>query len=270
MIKANTSLEWREILEDDIGKNLIKFHSFIGFLLNLIVPVILLVFFKVDIITYLLCFIIFDILQVFLESGILFVHKNINNISWIIQKGRYQKKVKDMSPGEVELLKKDLNTTQSFYNEKLNIINEKINEFKSLEEVATPSSRKNEIIYVEEMILKFKNYDGISWIKDYMNTIVDTSERLISLIKDDEESIVIVINTYNIYSEELLKIVSSYEDMDDEQKDRYQSKIISLLDDFCEHLTNLEDRIISFKEHSIDFDIDFLQKKLKEDKEKDV
>lgn len=269
-MRASNHIEWQEILEDNMSKGFIKFHSTIGLLLNIVIPIVLLLFFKVDIITYLLCFVVFDALQVVLEYLILFIHKNILSLSWFIQKGGYKTKLENMSPSEIEYLKNQLNTTNSFYNEKLKMINDKIEELKDLESVSTPASRKNEIIYVEEMIMKFKEYDNIPWIKDYMEQIVTISERLLAKVKEDEESVIVIINTYNIYSEELLKIVAKYEDMDEEEQDKCQPKVLTLMETFCGLLKDLEIKIQNSKKRSIDFDIDFLMKKLEEEKNKDV
>lgn len=269
-MRANSYIEWQEILEDNMNKGFIKFHSTIGLLLNIAIPIVLLLYFKVDISTYFLCFIVVDILQVIFENIILFIYKNISSISWLIQKNGYKTKLKNMNSSEIEILKKELKNNNSFYNEKLKMINEQIDELKSLEKVSTPSLRKNEIIYVEEMILKFKEYNNISWIKDYMEEIVIISEKLLSLVKEDDESVIVIINTYNIYSEELLKIILQYENMDSEQQSKYQTKLLNLMEDFCNHLKELENKIQKFKEHSIDFDIDFLTKKLQEEKDKDV
>ena len=265
IFKVNDFYDWEAIVEARMGDKYIKTNKAISIILNIIVPSILLFVLKVNFITYLLCFICFDIFQVVLEYISIYIYSGAKSIAWFAQKKQYVDKIKSMTPVQIESFKKELSNTHTFYNEKLAILNKQIEEYKSFDTIATPSVRKNDIAYVEEVIMKLKNYNNIEWIKTRMKDIVDVSERLISLVKDDPDSVQAIINTYNIYAEELLNIIVQYEDMDIEQKEKYEPKIEKLMDVFYHHIEEKENKIQSYKEHTIDFDIDFLTKKLTEE-----
>lgn len=263
-LKAPTAYYWEAMVNDKVSPTYKKVNSGISIALNILIPSVLLFVFKVSIPTFLISFVIFDVIQVLLEYGALSLYKGIKNISWLTEKKQYIEKLNEMSPMEIEKLKKDLSQSQSFYKEKMSLLNKKIEEYKSFDIVSIPNARKQDIAYVEEIIIKLENYDNVKWIKKRMKEIVSVSKRLIDLVKEDPDSVQAIVNTYNIYAEELLNIISQYEDMDDEQKAKYQPKIEKLMDVFISHLEEREDKIQSYKEHSIDFNIDFLTKKLQE------
>lgn len=264
IFKSDTAYTWESVVDDKVGRNYKKINNLISIALNITVPAILLFGFKVSFTTFLVCFIIFDIAQVFLEYIAIGVYNGAKSVVWLTQKKSYINKLAEMSPKEIEQFKKEMSESQSFFDEKMKILNSKIEEYKALDTISTPNARKHDIAYVEEVIMKLKNYNNINWIKKRMKNIVAVSERLIVLVKEDPESVQAIVNTYNIYAEELLNIIVQYEDMDDEQKEKYQPKIEKLMDVFLSHLEERENKIQSYKEHNIDFDIDFLTKKLKE------
>lgn len=264
IFKSDTAYTWESVVDDKVGRNYKKINNLISIALNITVPAILLFGFKVSFTTFLVCFIIFDIAQVFLEYIAIGVYNGAKSVVWLTQKKSYINKLAEMSPKEIEQFKKEMSESQSFFDEKMKILNSKIEEYKALDTISTPNARKHDIAYVEEVIMKLKNYNNINWIKKRMKNIVAVSERLIVLVKEDLESVQAIVNTYNIYAEELLNIIVQYEDMDDEQKEKYQPKIEKLMDVFLSHLEERENKIQSYKEHNIDFDIDFLTKKLKE------
>lgn len=264
IFKSDTAYAWESVVDDKVGRNYKKINNLISIALNITVPAILLFGFKVSFTTFLVCFIIFDIAQVFLEYIAIGVYNGAKSVVWLTQKKSYINKLAEMSPKEIEQFKKEMSESQSFFDEKMKILNSKIEEYKALDTISTPNARKHDIAYVEEVIIKLKNYNNINWIKKRMKNIVAVSERLIVLVKEDPESVQAIVNTYNIYAEELLNIIVQYEDMDDEQKEKYQPKIEKLMDVFLSHLEERENKIQSYKEHNIDFDIDFLTKKLKE------
>lgn len=264
IFKSDTAYAWESVVDDKVGRNYKKINNLISIALNIAVPAILLFGFKVSFTTFLVCFIIFDIAQVFLEYIAIGVYNGAKSVVWLTQKKSYINKLAEMSPKEIEQFKKEMSESQSFFDEKMKILNSKIEEYKALDTISTPNARKHDIAYVEEVIMKLKNYNNINWIKKRMKNIVAVSERLIVLVKEDPESVQAIVNTYNIYAEELLNIIIQYEDMDDEQKEKYQPKIEKLMDVFLSHLEERENKIQSYKEHNIDFDIDFLTKKLKE------
>lgn len=264
IFKSDTAYAWESVVDDKVGRNYKKINNLISIALNITVPAILLFGFKVSFTTFLVCFIIFDIAQVFLEYIAIGVYNGAKSVVWLTQKKSYINKLAEMSPKEIEQFKKEMSESQSFFDEKMKILNSKIEEYKALDTISTPNARKHDIAYVEEVIMKLKNYNNINWIKKRMKNIVAVSERLIVLVKEDPESVQAIVNTYNIYAEELLNIIVQYEDMDDEQKEKYQPKIEKLMDVFLSHLEERENKIQSYKEHNIDFDIDFLTKKLKE------
>lgn len=264
IFKSDTAYAWESVVDDKVGRNYKKINNLISIALNITVPAILLFGFKVSFTTFLVCFIIFDITQVFLEYIAIGVYNGAKSVVWLTQKKSYINKLAEMSPKEIEQFKKEMSESQSFFDEKMKILNSKIEKYKALDTISTPNARKHDIAYVEEVIMKLKNYNNINWIKKRMKNIVAVSERLIVLVKEDPESVQAIVNTYNIYAEELLNIIVQYEDMDDEQKEKYQPKIEKLMDVFLSHLEERENKIQSYKEHNIDFDIDFLTKKLKE------
>lgn len=264
IFKSDTAYAWESVVDDKVGRNYKKINNLISIALNIAVPAILLFGFKVSFTTFLVCFIIFDIAQVFLEYIAIGVYNGAKSVVWLTQKKSYINKLAEMSPKEIEQFKKEMSESQSFFDEKMKILNSKIEEYKALDTISTPNARKHDIAYVEEVIMKLKNYNNINWIKKRMKNIVAVSERLIVLVKEDPESVQAIVNTYNIYAEELLNIIVQYEDMDDERKEKYQPKIEKLMDVFLSHLEERENKIQSYKEHNIDFDIDFLTKKLKE------
>ena len=263
-LKASTAYSWEAMINDKVNPIYKKINSGISIALNILVPSVLLFVFKVSFPTFLISFVIFDIFQVLLEYAALYIYKGFENISWLTEKKQYMEKLNEMSPMEIEKLKKNLSESQSFYKEKLSLLNKKIEEYKSFDVISTPNARKQDIVYVEEIIIKLESYDNVKWIKKRMKEIVSVSKRLIELVKEDPDSVQVIVNTYNIYAEELLNIISQYEDMDNEQKEKYQPKIEKLMDSFISHLKDKEDKIQSYKEHSIDFNIDFLTKKLQE------
>lgn len=162
-----------------------------------------------------------------------------------------------MSLSEIKKYKEDINDSVLFYDKKIDYINDKIKEYEETNNsIKNIVSYENDIEYVKNKIKQLKE-------------IVQISNHLIEIVLEDEESISLLINTYNIYVDELFIIISKYEEMDEEQKVKYEEKLNNLFNNFKNHLENLETKIILFKEHDIDFDINFLNKKLLEKSERD-
>jgi len=270
IINSNDAFDRKQAILDKVGSTFFEVNNAIGLILNILAPIVLLFIIKVDIPTFFFSFIAFDIFLIILENIVLFFSKSFNSIIWIFQKIGYKKRISNMSHDEMLSFKEKFDIMTSFYDEKLKILNDKIEEYRSLETITTPKAKQNELVFVEEMIAKFDSYKGIKFIEERMKELVTVSKKLLELIKDDINSISIVINTYNIYSEELLKIISSYEEMSTEQKLTYRDRLEYLFDAFLNHLKRQETKITEYKESSIDFDIDFLIQKLSEEETKNV
>lgn len=270
IFNSNDAFDRKQVILDSVGQSFFDINNMIGLILNILVPIVLLFIVKVDITTFFFSFIAFDIFLIILENLVLFFSKSFNSIIWIFQKIGYKKKISNMSHDEMLSYKEKFDVMTSFYDEKIKILDDMINEYRSLETITTPKAKQNELVFVEEMIEKFDSYKGVDFIEEKMKELVSVSKKLLELIKDDINSISIVINTYNIYSEELLKIVSSYEEMSSEQKSKYSERLQYLFDAFLNHLKRQEVKITEYKENSIDFDIDFLIQKLNEEESKNV
>jgi hypothetical protein len=253
-----------------VSEKYYKANNYIGIALNIAVPAALLFVFKIKLAYFFLAFIAFDALQIGLNQLSYKVYNVSLKTAWNMQKEKFLDKICEMTPKEIEDYKNEMDSSQKFYQEKLSLINDKISEYKSFSTIGTLEAKKQDITFVEEMNYKFQSYDNIKWIRKRLKNISKISERIIALLKEDADSIDIVIHTYNVYSEELMNIIKKYEDMDDEQKERYEPKIQELMDLFESHLEELEEKITSQREHSIDFDIDFLSKKLKEESDKNT
>lgn len=269
-MKNNNVLDFETSMEAQVSETYFKINNIIGIALNIVIPVLLLFVFKVSFTNFLLAFLISDVALMGLNYLSLYLYKSCSKFIWLFRKKKYQENLDTMSLKDIKSLKKNLDQNNAFYAQKIKLINEKINEYKSFNSVSSPEIHKDDILYVEKIIEKFKEYDNVKWIKKSLNKIVEKSENLLEMIKEDPDSISVIISTYNIYAEELMKIIAQFEDMDDEQKEKYKPKIEKLIDTFYSHLNELEEKIQSFKEHSIDRDIDFLMKRLESTEGDDI
>lgn len=260
----DTAREYEEYAKEKTSNTFVKMNKLLGIALNIAIPLVLLLVFHLTISQYILAFIAFDAIQIVLNFILIKIFLGVKGLSWITSKGKFIKKIENMSPSEIEAFKNDFRKNQAFAQEKLNIINKKIEEYKMFNNIETSSFNRENIAFVEEMILKLKNYDNIKWIKNEFEKIIEKSMALLDIVKEDTDSVKDIINTYNIYADELLNIVNQYEDMDEEQQERYKDRIKDLITTFYEHLEDLEQKITSYREHNIERDIDFLMKKLEE------
>ena len=271
IIRADEYFDWEYVVTKNLGETYVKLSNTISVILNISLPLFLLLHLKVDVFTYFLCFIALDIALSLIDLVFVCLAKSFQQVRWLLYKIGFTKEIKNLSPEEIEAYKKSIDSYNDFAQEKLKLLNNQLEEYKSLDKIISVDYKKNELIFVEEMIAKFRAYDEIDWIKNSLLEIANVSDRLLNLVKEDIDAINIIINTYNIYSEELLAIIKKYEEMDEEQQSKYTEKVEKLIDTFLVHLEKQETKVIKFRERSIDFDIDFLSKKLEEmEEEQDV
>jgi len=286
IFRCEDSDDWKMWVQEQVPDSWFKINNVLGILLNIAVPAILLFYFHLSIPTMILCYIIFDILMVpmdYLSIGMYKILKTViwlpqKAVLWLPKKAAYEKKVQNMSIDEINALKDELDAHDKFVDEKLEIINQRIEEYKRLDSIVAPSQHKDTIKYVKEMIEKMRAYSDddipfdqcdkcIKWIQKSMAEIVKKSDGLMNIILDDPDSVMQIVNVYNVYAEEMLRIVIKYQEADEEQQEKMRPKLEALLNTFSEKIDRLDARITSSRERSLDIDIDYLTKKLNEDVE---
>lgn len=263
--RNDTASEYKQDALDKTNPVYVRLHNLLGIAINIAVPAVLLFVFKLSLPQFLLAFIAFDILQVFGNFIFVKLFQGICGLAWLTKKFAYAKKVENMTPAEIEGFINNWRDDQAFSQEKLAMLKDRMEEYRSFASIKTPDSNRENIVFVAEMIEKLRNYHNIHWIDKSLDAIVEKSEAVLGIVKEDPDAMAAVINTYNIYAEELLSIVRQYEDMDERQKERYKGSVEKLIKAFYEHLENLEVRITKHKETNINRDIDFLMQKLQEE-----
>lgn len=273
ILKYKNYEDWTGHVKNMVSPGWYKTNKRLNFLLNIAIPAILLFVLKVNIFVFLLAFIAVDIGMIALDYSSVGMYGAIRKLTWQLQKGKFKQKVGQMSLKEMNQLKESINSNAEFSKEKLSVLNEQISEYKKLENASMPIHHRDTIKYVSEMIDRMRAYsdneDSIDWICREISKTVKKSDKLLEIVHDDTDSIVQIVNTYNVYAEEMMSIILKYQEADKEQKENIKPKLQKLLDAFNEKLDRLETKISSSKEKSLDFDIDYLTRKLEEDDKDD-
>lgn len=256
--------DWNDYVRKIVSKKYYNINKNIGIALNIIVPAVLLLVFKLNFAEYIFAFLVFDVALVLIEYLSIGLYKSSSSIKWAIKKARWTKDVSRMSAEDIAKLRAEMNQNTEFYKEKMEILEKQIQEYK---EAAIAPKDKEGIKYVEEVIKKFSMYMmdvEEAFIQKNLEEIVTASHKLLDAIKNDPDDGIRVVSLFKVYSDELLKILGQYENLDEEAKQEKMPKVKNLLKVFLEKLDELEERISSGNERSFDTDIDYLTKKLEE------
>lgn len=276
----NNADDWEFNVKNKVSPGWYKANKTLGLALNVATPAALLFLFNVNLPTFLLAYIGFDACMMAMDYASIGAYNGVKGISWLSKREKYEGKVGELTLEEVNKLKEDLSGHDKFYKEKLDILNQRIEEYKQLNTVATPEKYINTMKYVKEMVEKMRAYSDdsipfeqceecIDWIQEKVAKIVEKSDELLADVNDEPDSVVMIVNTYKIYAEELMNIILKYQEATEEQQTAMKPKLEKLLDTFREKLDRLHIKITSSREFSLNVDIDYLTKRLNEDIEED-
>lgn len=277
-ILYNDQYDWEYHVKSMVSPTWFKVNKTISILLNIAVPLILVFVLHMGLINTLLAFIAFDILMVVVEFISIGLYKLKKRASWATKKGQFQKELDKMTPEQAKTLRKDMSAHAKFYDEKIEMIDEKIKSHDMLESILGPKSHEKTISSVKNMIEKMRAYSDdnipfneceecIDWIQEKVAKIVEKSDKLMEVVKDNPVAILDVTGTYDIYANEMMRIILKYQDATEEQQDSMKPELSNLLDVFCEKLERHYQRICNTKEFELGVDISYLTKRLKEDEE---
>lgn len=276
IFKYKNADEWESNIKNTVSPKYFRANHIIGTALNIAVPAAILFGLKADLMTYILCFIGFDIGMSALDGISLGLYKGGKSIKWFMNKGKFSKQVKNMSLDEINRMKDEMGSNSEYFNEKLEVINACIEEYKQAEQALVMPGDKDTIKYVESIInrLRAYSYDSIpfdecdeciGWIQEETKEIVQKSDNLIEIVKKSPDKAADIVRTFNVYADELLNIILKYQESDEEQQQKMAGKLKNLLDTFSEKLERLTDKITTSREYSLNMDIDYLSKRLNED-----
>lgn len=256
--------DWNDYVMKNVSKKYYDINKIICLVLNIVVPAALLLVFKLNFAEYIFAFLVFDVALVLIEYLSIGLYKSSASIKWAIKKSRWAKDVSKMSAEDIAKLRAEMNQNTEFYKEKMEILERQIQEYK---EAAIAPKDKEGIKYVEEVIKKFSMYMmdvEEAFIQKSLEKIITASHKLLDAIKNDPDDGIRVVSLFKVYSDELLKILGQYENLDEDAKQEKMPKVKNLLKVFLEKLEELQERISSGNERNFDTDIDYLTKKLEE------